>query len=101
MFGHLVRKFYLKMDQEMQVYFMIKPDLFGNGQDLHYGKRSTFYFFWLFLGSCRVVFKRGIGEFVFYFHVLVFQYFIKREITFKISDVFYYYRYHFTFFSSA
>ena len=38
MFGHFMGKFYLRMDQEMQVYFMINPDLVGNGQGLHYGK---------------------------------------------------------------
>ena len=31
------------MGQEIQVYFMINPDLVGNGQGLYYGKRNTFF----------------------------------------------------------
>ena len=50
MFGHLMGKFYLRMDQGTQVYFMINPDLVGNEQGLHYGKRNTFYFFMLIFG---------------------------------------------------
>ena len=46
-------EFYLRMEQEIQVYFMINPDLVGNGQGLHYGKRNTF-FLCLFLGTCGV-----------------------------------------------
>ena len=98
MVGHLIGKFYLSMDQEIQVYFMTNPDLVGNGEGLHYGKRNTFYFLCLFLGSCGVVFHKGIGAFAFYFHILVFQYFVKRESTFKILNVVSYYFYNFTFF---
>ena len=36
MFEHLVRKFYLRMDQEIQVYFMINPELVSSGQGLQY-----------------------------------------------------------------
>ena len=50
MFGHLMGKFYLRMDQEKKVYFMINPDLVGNGQGLHYGKIKTFYFFIFIFG---------------------------------------------------
>ena len=50
MFGHLTGKFYLRMDQEKQVYFMINPDLVGNRQGLHYGKRNTFYVFTFIFG---------------------------------------------------
>ena len=32
------------MDQDIQVYFIINPDLVHNGHGLHYGKRNTFYF---------------------------------------------------------
>ena len=84
-------KFYFRMDQEIQVYFIINPELAGNGQGLHYRKRNTFYFLWLFLGSCGVEFNKGIGGFIFYFHILGFQYFIKRESTIKIFNIFYYY----------
>ena len=33
-----MRKFYLRMDQEIQVYFMINPELVSSGQGLHYEK---------------------------------------------------------------
>ena len=36
MSGHLMGKFYLRMNQEVPVYFIINPDLVGNGQGLHY-----------------------------------------------------------------
>ena len=85
-------KFYLRMDQDIQVYFMINPDLVGNGEGLHCGKEIPFIFF----VSCGVVFIKGIRGFPFYFHILVFQYFIKRESTFKILYIFYHYFYHFT-----
>ena len=101
MFGHLIGNFCLRMDQQTQVYFMINPDLVGNRQGLQYVKRNTFYFLFLFLGTCGVVFNKEIGEFVFYFDILVFQYFIKRENTFKILNIFYNYFYNFTFFSST
>ena len=29
---------------------MINPDLVGNGQGLHYGKRNTFYYFMFVFG---------------------------------------------------
>ena len=45
-------KFYLRMDQGIQVCFKINPDLVGNGQGLHYGKINTFYFLMLFSGLC-------------------------------------------------
>ena len=32
MFGHLIGKFHLRMKQEIQLYFMINPDLVSNGQ---------------------------------------------------------------------
>ena len=44
-------KFYLGMDQEMPVYFMINSDLVGNGQGLPYEKRNTFYYF-MFIFGC-------------------------------------------------
>ena len=44
-------KIYLRMDQEIPVYFMINPDLVGNGQGLRYGKRNTFYYF-MFIFGC-------------------------------------------------
>ena len=50
MFGHLTGKFYLRMDQEKQVYLMINPDLVGNRQGLHYGKRNKFYVFTFIFG---------------------------------------------------
>ena len=75
------------MDQEMQVSFMINPDPVGNEQGLHYGKKP-FIFLCLFLGSSAVVFNKGIGRFAVYFRILVFQYFIKQENTFKILNIF-------------
>ena len=44
----------------------------------------------ILLGSCGVVFNKGIAGFVFYFHILVFQYFIKQESAFKILNTFTY-----------
>ena len=32
-------KFYLRTDQEIVTFFIINPNLGGNGQGLHYGKR--------------------------------------------------------------
>ena len=61
------REIHLRMHQEMQGYFIV------------------------ILGTCGVVFNKGIGGFVFYFHILVFQYFIKQEITFKTLNIFYYF----------
>ena len=98
MFGHRMETFYLRMDQVIQVYFMVNPDLAGNGPGLHHGKINTFYFCMFIFGTCGVVFNKGIGGLVFYFHILVFQYFIKRESTFKILNIFYYYFYHFAIF---
>ena len=46
--GHLMAKFYLRMGQEMQACFMINLDQTGNGQGLHYGKRNTFIFLFIF-----------------------------------------------------
>ena len=40
LFGHLMGKFYLRTDQEILTFFMINPNLGGNGQGLHYGKRN-------------------------------------------------------------
>ena len=82
MFGHLVEKFYVRMDEMDQ----INLDLVANGQGLHCGKRNSFHFLCLFLVTCGVVFNIEIGEFVFYFYILIFQYLIKREreSTFKI-----------------
>ena len=54
-FGHLIGKFYLMMDQEIQVYFMINPDLLGNEQGLPYGTISTFYFLFIFGFMCLKV----------------------------------------------
>ena len=54
----MMGKIYLRMNQEIPVYFMINPDLVGNGQGLRYGKRNTFYY----LGVCGVVFNNGIGR---------------------------------------
>ena len=62
-----MEKFYLGMDQEILVYFMINPDLVGNGQGLHYGKRNTVYFFCLFFGDE----KTGFFIFFFYFWLRV------------------------------
>ena len=33
-------KFYLRTVQEISTFFMINPNLRGNGQELHYGKRN-------------------------------------------------------------
>ena len=64
-----------RMDQEIQVYFMINPDLFGNGKGLHYEKKNDLKFFLcLFFGVC--------GFFLLCFCILVFRYFIKQESTF-------------------
>ena len=60
-------KLYLRMDSEVQVCFMFNADLVGNRQGLHHGKRNTFYFFGLFLGTGGVVFSKGMGVFLFYF----------------------------------
>ena len=43
-------KSYLRIDQEIQVYFMINPDPVGNEQGLHYEKRKTIYFFMFIFG---------------------------------------------------
>ena len=43
-------RFYLRMDHEIPVYFMINPDLVGIRQGLHYGKRNTFYYVMFILG---------------------------------------------------
>ena len=65
-------------------------------------KEIPFIFLSLFLGSCAAVFNKGIGGFAFYFHILVFQYFVKRESTFKTLNIFYYYFFfHFTIFLSS
>ena len=48
-----MEKFYLRVNQEIPVYFMINPDLVGNGQELHYGKRNTFYYFVFLFGYMR------------------------------------------------
>ena len=69
------------MDQEIEVCFMINSNLVGDGQGLQYGK-EMFGFMW---GG---VFNKGIEGFVFYFHILDFQYFIKRESTFKFLHIF-------------
>ena len=70
-------KYYLRMDQEIQVYFIINPDLVGNGQGLHYRKRNILG---LFLGSCETLFNESESlPFIFTFR---FQYFSKRESTF-------------------
>ena len=58
MFGHLMGKSILwryksasqewidtRMDQEIQVYFMINPDLVGHGKGLHYEKKNDLKFF--------------------------------------------------------
>ena len=44
-------------------------------------------FLCLFLGSHEVLFNKGIEGFVFYFQILVFQYFIKWESIFKFSHI--------------
>ena len=49
----------------------------------------------LCLGTCGGAFNNGIGEFVFYFHILVFKYFIKRDSTFEILNISSSYFYHF------
>ena len=100
MFGHLMGKYYLRMSQEIQLYFIINPDLVSNGHGLHYGKGNIFYLFCLSLGLRGVVFNKEIRGFVFCFQILVFQYLIKRESTFKIVNIFHYYFYHFTIFVS-
>ena len=48
-FGHLMGKFSLRMDQEIRVYFMIDSDIVGNRQGLHYGEKKPFYFFMFIL----------------------------------------------------
>ena len=60
------------MDQDIQVYFIINPDLVHNGHGLHYGKRNTFYFFIIIFDSFRVVFIKGIESLSFIF---IFQFF--------------------------
>ena len=50
-------KFYLRKDQEVHVYFMINPDLVGNGQGLHYGKISRLFiyvYFWVHVSFCLI-----------------------------------------------
>ena len=37
-----------------------------------------------------VVFSKGVEGLVFYFHILGFQYFVKRESTFNILNIFYF-----------
>ena len=63
-------KFYLRMDQEIQVYFTINPDLVGNEQGLHYGKRYNFYllfvYFWVHVGLCLIKDSEGLS-FIFTF----------------------------------
>ena len=82
------------MDQEIQVYFMVNPDLVGNGHGLHYGKRNTFYFFyvyfWLQVGLWLIMESEGL---------LLFSHF-SWESTFKILNFFYYF-YYFTIFLST
>ena len=64
--------FYLRMDQETQVYFMINPDLVGNGQRLHYGKRNILYFlnvyFWEHVGFYLIKESESLS----FFHILDF-----------------------------
>ena len=49
---------------------MINPDLVGNGQELHYGKRNTFYYFmiifWVHVGLCVIKESEGLS-FIFAF----------------------------------
>ena len=82
------------MDQEINGYFMINPDLVGNRQ----GLKNYLLFFHVHFWVHGVMFNKEIGGFLFYFHILVFQYFIKRESTFKTFKYFLYYFYHFTIF---
>ena len=88
MFGYRMAKFYLTMDQEIQVCFMINLKILTEllmDKGCIMEKEIPLIFLRLFLGSCGFVFNRGIGEFVFHFHTLVFQYFIRRESTFFSS----------------
>ena len=48
MFGHLMGKFHLMMNQETRVCFTINPGLVGNGQGLHYGKEIPLIFMFIF-----------------------------------------------------
>ena len=59
-------------------------------------KETVFVFLCIFLGTCGVVFNKGIGGFVFYFHILGFQFFIKWESTFNILNISSYYFCHLT-----
>ena len=63
MLRHLTGKFYLRMDQEIPVYFMINPDLVGTRQGLHYEKRNTF---WVHVRLCLIKESEGLS-FVFTF----------------------------------
>ena len=47
---------------------MFNADLVGNGQGLYHGKRNTFYFFGLFLGTGGVVFSKESECFAFILH---------------------------------
>ena len=82
-------KFYLRKDQEVHVYFIINPDLIGNGQGLHYGKKIPFIYLCLFLGSRGFLFNKWIREFVFHFYILVFQYFSNRKVPIKSLNILY------------
>ena len=61
-------------------------------------KEIHFMFLRLFLGTSGIVFNKGIGGFVFYFHILGFQYFMERGSAFNILNCFCYYFHHFTIF---
>ena len=57
-------KFYLRMDQEIQVYFMINPGLVANRKGMHYGKRNSFYvfvYFWVHVGLHLIKKSEGLS----------------------------------------
>ena len=70
-------KFYLRMDQEIQVCFTINRYPVGNGRGCIMGKEITFICSCLFhVGLCLI--KESEEGFLSYFHISVFQYFVKR-----------------------
>ena len=95
-------KFYLMMNQGIPVYFMINPDLVGNGQVLDYEKRNAFFlfyvYFWVHVGLCLIMELEGYlfshfsfsvfhqtGKHLYYFYHFVILFFFKYMIFFHKS----------------
>ena len=76
------------MDQKMHVYFMINPDLVGNGQRLHCGKRNAFYFFMFIFGFIWGCVERKIRRVCFLFSHFSFSVFHLTGKHFKILDIY-------------